>query len=361
MRPVDACDRCLLRSWLLVRLAGHLERVRSRIDSVLALDDEAMIAAVGGVQQAAVHDELALFDPDQAREQANRARLALICRCAPAYPAQLHDLESPPATLHVAGDLDRFLACVADQAVAIVGARRASPYGLEVARSLGRGLGVAGVPVISGMALGIDSAAHAGALAAAVPTIAVLPGGADRPYPPGKRALHRQIKESGAEISELPPGAAVWRWMFPARNRLVAALARMTVVVEAGQRSGALVTARVARELGRPVGAVPGRVTSPQAAGTNGLLASGARIVRDPQDVLDEIFGAGIRKAADDRRPALSTELEGLLAALADGHDTPAALARAGFPAAQALTALASLELAGYVSRRSNGQFFVVP
>jgi DNA processing protein len=355
------CDRCLMRTWLLARLAGHLEPVRGRIAPVLALDDEELIAAVGGLHQRAVRDERSLFDPDRARGQAESAQLELICRCAAEYPAQLRDLESPPAILHVAGGLDRFLACVADEPVAIVGARRASPYGLEVARSLGRGLGVAGVTVLSGMALGIDSAAHAGALAAGAPTVAVLPGDADRPYPPGKRALHRQIRESGAEVSELPPGAGVWRWMFPARNRIIAALARMTVVVEAGGSSGALVTARIARELGRPVGAVPGRVTSPQAAGSNGLLADGARIVRDPQDVLDEVFGAGVRKAARDTRPALTAELQALLAALADGHDTPAALAGAGFPAAQALTALASLELAGYVSRGPSGRFSLVP
>ncbi len=126
--------------------------------------------------------------------------------------------------LHVGGGLERFLEVASSDPVAIVGARRASGYGLEVARSLGRGLASAGVPVVSGMAIGIDSAAHAGALDGEGPTVAVLPGGAEQPYPPGKRSLYNRIREAGAVVSELPPGTAVRRWMFPARNRIIAGL-----------------------------------------------------------------------------------------------------------------------------------------
>ena len=126
-----------------------------------------------------------------------------------------------------------FLGLVGEDPVAIVGARRASSYGTEVSRAIGRGLGAAGVSVVSGMALGVDSAAHAGALAGGGGTVAVLPAGAERPYPATKRALHRLILETGTAISELPPGSDVWRWMFPARNRLIAALAAMSVFAHA--------------------------------------------------------------------------------------------------------------------------------
>jgi DNA processing protein len=355
-----ACDRCLARSWLLARLGNHLDAAaRGRIAVTLALDDDQLLAAVGGPAEARIRTELAGFEPFAAREQATSSRLELICRCDPGYPRRLRALEAPPAVLHVGGGLDRFLAHVADEPVAIVGARKASPYGLEIARSLGRGLGSAGIVVLSGMALGIDAAAHNGALQARAPTVAVLPGGADRAYPRAKRALHAHIREAGAAVSELPPGSPVWRWAFPARNRIIAALAAMTIVVEAGERSGALVTAGFARSLGRPVGAVPGRITTPQARGANALLAAGAYVVRDAQDVLDQLFGEGVRRAHPQQKPQLPPELRVLLAAIADGHDTAAALERAGFPPEQGLAALASLELSGYVRREAGGRFAV--
>jgi DNA processing protein len=354
-----ACDGCLARAWLIARLAGHLDLARGRIAAVLGLSDEELLAAVGGGQQDGLAAELARCDPDHARRRARSAGVELLCRCDPEYPPRLRALESPPAVLHVAGGLDRFLRLAGEQPVAIVGARRATSYGIDVAAKLGSGLGAAGVPVLSGMALGIDSAAHKGALEIGAPTIAVLPGGADRAYPQAKRALHAQIRTSGAAVSELPPGVAVRRWMFPARNRIIAALAAMTVVVEAGEQSGALITAAFARSLGRPVGAVPGRVTSPVSLGPNRLLADGAYVVCTPEDVLDLLFGAGVRRAPAAARPELAPELRVLLAAIAEGHDTPGALARAGLPAEQGLAALASLELAGYVRREAGGRFSV--
>ena len=363
LRSADdrACDRCLARTWLLARLAAHLEPVRGRIALVLALGDDDLMAAVGGERQAVIRGELAGFDADRARARAAGAGLETICRCDPSYPVRLRALESPPAVLYVAGGLERFLRLAGEDPVALVGARRASPYGLEIARSLGRGLGGAGITVLSGMALGIDSAAHAGALSGGAPTVAVLPGAADHPYPATKRGLYREICSGGAAVSELPPGAAVWRWTFPARNRIVAALAAMTIVIEAGERSGALLTAGYARSLGRPVGAVPGRITSALSVGPNGLLAAGAHVVRGPQDVLDQLFGAGMRSVPSEDRPELAPELRLLLAAIGDGHDTAGALERAGFPAQQGLAALASLELAGYVRRGAGGRFSVTP
>lgn len=355
-----ACDHCTARSWLLGRLAGNLDKARGRIEQVLALCDDDLIAAIGGREQPRMRRELETLDVDEMRSRARAAGLETVCACDPAYPSRLRALAGPPAVLYVAGGLDQMVDLLFEEPVAIVGSRRASPYGLDVARSLGRGLAVAGVTVVSGMAIGIDSAAHAGALEAGGPTVAVLPASANRPYPPGKRALHRRIVADGAAVSEVGPGAGVWRWMFPARNRIIAALAAMTVVVEAGERSGALVTARLARGLGRPVGAVPGRVTTPQAAGPNGLLAAGACVVRGPQDVLDHLFGVGEHAVGEPRRQP-PPELRSLLQAIAEGHETAAALARAGFGPDQGLVALAALELGGFVHRGPGGRFRVAP
>lgn len=353
-----ACPRCLARSWLLARLAGHLDCERAKLEPLLALDDEDLIAAVGGRDRDRVAAEL--------RQRRGETRpgepgIESICRCEDQYPARLRALPAPPAVLHVAGGLDRLLAAAEADPVAVVGSRRASAYGLQVARSLAHGLASAGLTVISGMALGIDSAAHAGALEAGPITVAVLPCSPDRAYPREKRRLHGTIVEQGAVLSELAGQVAVRRWMFPARNRLIAGLAAMTVVVEAGERSGALVTARVAQELGRPVGAVPGRITSRHAAGPHGLLAAGAHLVRGPQDVLDALFGAGVRTVGPDSRPELSRVQRRLLAAIEDGSATPDALAQAGLDTDRGLAAMAELELGGYVRRGSGGRFEVVP
>ena len=357
----EACDACLRWTWLLGRMAGHLDHARARIAAVLELDEDELIAANGGDLGGDLLRERDSVDPMRQRDRCSEAGLQLVCRCDPAYPVRLRDLPAPPRVLHVLGGLDRFLELSTRDPVAIVGSRAASSYGTGVARSLGAALGRAGVTVLSGMAHGIDSAAHVGALDAQAPTIAVLPGPADRPYPASRRGLHRRVVATGAAVSELTPGTPVRRWMFPARNRIIAALAAMTVVVEAGERSGSLVTAGFAQQLARPVGAVPGQITRPQAAGSNALLAGGATVVRGPQDVLDALFGVGVRAAANDDRPELTDELALLLAGLADGHGTSTALVRAGYEPEEGLAALASLELAGYVRREGGGRYAVIP
>jgi DNA processing protein len=357
----EACDRHLARAWLLDRLSGNLDLVRARIDELLALDDLELIEAVGGDAAPRLRAALHGFDAERARAAADQGGIEAICQCDPAFPPGLRALPSAPGVLYVAGGLERCLELLREQPVAVVGARRASQYGLEVARSLGRGVACSGVTVISGMAAGIDSAAHEGALSVRGPTIAVMPSAANRPYPAAKRSLHRRLVELGAAVSELPPGAEIRRWMFPARNRLIAALSAMTVVVEARHRSGALVTARHAAALGRRVGAVPGRITSPQSGGPNGLLAVGAAVVRDAQDVLDALFGAGVRRAGAAPRAELEPEQERLLDAVASGHDTMDALARAGIEPAAALVALAALEIGGHIRREPGGRFGVQP
>lgn len=354
-----ACSGCLARTWLLGRLAGHLDPVRGRILELLALAPEPLIEAVGGELAGAVRGELARLAPDALRGAIEDAGLETICRCEAAYPGRLRELESPPAVLHIAGGRRRFLDLVGEQPVAVVGTRRASPYGIEVARGLGRGLAAAQLTVLSGMALGVDGAAALGALDAAGPTVAILPGGAERPYPASHRSLYRAILRSGVAVSELAPGTTPRRWMFPARNRIIAALGAMTVVVEARAGSGALLTSACAQSLGRPVGAVPGRVNAPQAEGPHALLADGARLVRGAQDVLDHLFGAGARAVSESVRPKLEPEQARLWAALAEGHDTATALARAGIGVERGLAALAALELEGYVSRGPGGRYSV--
>ena len=354
-----SCAACRRRAWLLEALAGHLDAVRARIDALLALQDEELIEAVGGEDRDALHRRHAAFDAGAAGARCEAAGLEAVCRCRAGYPPALLALPAPPAVLHVAGGVGRLQELSEEDPIAVVGARRASEYGLQVARSLAGGLGVARLTVVSGMALGIDAAAHRGALDAGSATVAVLPGGADRPYPVAHRRLYARIRERGVAVSELGPGVAPRRWMFPARNRIIAALGQMTVVVQARERSGALVTARWARQLGRAVGAVPGQVTSPLSAGPHELLVSGARLVAGAQDVLDGLYGVGAVTLPDRRRHSLDPELSALLDAIADGADPQDAFGRAGLDADGGLAALASLELAGIVRRGAGGRYTV--
>src|SRR4051794_15461871 len=305
---------------------------------------------------------LTSFDADAAREAIAAAGLTAVCRCNAGYPEALRGLPDAPAVLHLAGAPETFSALVAQPAVAVVGARRGSAYELEVARALGRGLSSAGVTVVSGMALGVDSAAHAGALEAGGRTVAVLAGGADVAYPASKRALHRELARHGTVVSEMPPGFAPRKWAFPARNRIIAGLAGLTVVVEAAERSGALITARIARELGRDVAAVPGQVTTPVAAGANALLRDGAHLVDGPQAVLDVVFGVGVRRAPAPRDGSdLTPALRSVLDAVRSGRGTVSALAEAQEGPAAAVAALGELELGGYVRRTTGGVYVAIP
>lgn len=360
------CAACLRRSWLVARLSGHIDMAwssrRGRAD-LLALTDGDLIAALAGRERTAVEREYERFDVAAARERCRAARVTALCRCDIRYPRPLDDLPDQPAVLYVYGRARRLEAAVERGGVAVVGARRASPYGLEQARALGRGLAAAGMAVVSGMALGVDSAAHVGAIEVDGLTVAVLAGGPESPYPRSKRLLHERIAATGAVVAELPPGTRARRWCFPARNRIIAALAQATVVVEATERSGALITADVAAELGREVGAVPGLVTAPTAAGANALIADGARLVRGAEDVLEALLGAEL--APVHRAPAgdagLDPDLRALLDAVRGGCDTVAALTAGGGRTVDAVLAgLAQLELRGLVRRAAGGRFVAV-
>ena len=195
MNDAARAMRVSARTWLLGRLGGPSDRARARIDEVLVLGDDDLIAALGGREQARLRREFDAVDLDGVRLRVRAAGLEAICGCDPAYPPALRALAAPPAVLHVAGGLgDSRLARSRWRSSARGGRRRT---GWRWRAALGRGLAVSGVTVVSGMALGIDSAAHAGALEAGGPTVAVLPGSADVPYPPGKRALHRRILAGG--------------------------------------------------------------------------------------------------------------------------------------------------------------------
>src|SRR3954454_12468292 len=203
-------------------------------------------------------------------------------------PELLRQIHDPPRVLFLrgAGEAD----VLAGPAVAVVGARACSPYGAQVARMLGRELAAAGLVVVSGLARGVDGEAHRGALEAEGLTVAVLGCGIDRDYPAAHAELSQRICERGLVVSEYEPGVEPAPWRFPARNRIIAGLAAVTVIVEARERSGALITADFALEGGREVFAVPGEITGSLATGTNQLLRQGATPLTSADDVL-ELFG----------------------------------------------------------------------
>jgi DNA processing protein len=300
---IDSCDECLRRSFLIAhiapRIAGLLaQRKERRVPGLLSLPEDELLAAAAGrrVRQALAY--LDSFDANARREQLAGPGSLAVCRHSEPYPQPLLDLDDPPAVLFGAGRAEALETLREEPAVTVVGTRRASPYGTEVAYALGRGLGASGIPVVSGLALGIDGTAHRGCLDGGGVPIAVLACGPDVVYPRRHRGLHGRVRDAGIVLSELPPGTEPFLWSFPARNRIMAGLARMIVVVEAAQPSGSLITSDFARDLGRCVAAVPGRVTSSVARGTNSLLRDGAVPITRTEDVLDELFGVGVREVS---------------------------------------------------------------
>jgi DNA processing protein len=337
-----------------------------RLPEVLALSDDDLVTGLCAGKRAEVDASIAGFDPAAARSRAAARGMALLCRHAPEYPRPLTEPVDGPAALHLVGDAALLRRAAQDGAVAIVGSRKASSYGVEMARSLARDLAACGVPVVSGMAYGVDAAAHEGALSARGPTIAVMPGGADVASPSGKRDLHERIRAAGLVVAEMPPGMRPFRWSFPARNRIMAALARMTVVVEGTEGSGSLITAGFAQDLGREVGAVPGQATSRLAAGPNRLLSEGAAVVRSAVDVLDAVYGPGggtarppVAALGAGRHPPLTLlepRLRALLERVEAGAGTVEELAQRA-AVAEVLAGLSELELLGFVTRGPGGDY----
>jgi DNA processing protein len=265
-----------------------------------------------------------------------------LTRSDSAFPPLLRAIHDPPAGLFVRGAAEVEL--LGRAAVGIVGARSCSPYGAQVARMLGRELAAAGLVVVSGLARGIDGEAHRGALDAGGVTVAVLGCGIDRDYPASHAELAARIRATGLAVSEYAPGVEPAPWRFPARNRIIAGLCAATVVVEARERSGALITADLALEEGREVLAVPGEITSALSGGTNSLLRLGATPLTGSGDVL-ELFGLSPAAAT---AVDLSETAENVLGRLRDGPASADELARAtGLGAGALASALTELELAG--------------
>lgn len=373
---MSACPECLRRTHLLRELSPAIDRRfrGQRPSGLLMLDDDALVRTLTGLAERDARrprpisdDELLERDAWHRREHGATA----ICRHDRAYPAKLHDLADPPAVLHVLGGAERLAATLGDDgrrpAVAIVGARQAPAEAREVARRFASALAGAGVTIVSGMAFGIDAAAHDGALVGAAgdpgrgSTVAVLAGGPERASPARHRALHARISDAGVVVSEMPPATTPRPWGFPARNRLIAALADVTVVVAAATRSGSLSTARFALDLDRPVGVVPGALSDPAYAGSNRLLRDepGTVVVLDADDVRGLLGDCGgqIAMRIGDGDPLAG--LEGLArtvgARLADGPRTIEQLLE-GRERAEVLGGLADLEACGRLRRDVAGR-----
>jgi DNA processing protein len=290
-------------------------------------------------------------------ERAERQSVRILLRDDPGFPGILTQLPDPPPLLYMRGDLrDRD-----DPAVAVVGSRRATIYGLEMARLLACEIAAAGVTVVSGLARGIDQAAHGGALEAGGRTLAFLGSGIDRIYPRECIALAERISSSGAILSEFPMGTPPLSGNFPVRNRLISGVARGTLVVEAAARSGSLITARMALEQGREVFAVPGNITCETALGPNLLIQQGAKLVMQGRDVLEEIPGAPLPPEVEETaaEPAGSEEEENILRCLspADPLTLDELAGRTAMQAGPLLAALLKLEIEDRVRQLPGSRF----
>lgn len=281
------------------------------------------------------------------------------------YPPRLKAIPDPPPFLYVSGSLDP-----RDRhAVAVVGSRRATVAGRLVTERLSRDLASAGFTIVSGLARGVDAAAHRGALEAGGRTVAVLGCGLDRTYPPEHQSLRKQIEASGAVVGELPLGAYPHGYHFPRRNRIISGMSLGVVVAEAALQSGSLITARLAAEQGREVFAVPGFVTAENSRGPNGLIKQGAKLVEDVADVIDELLpqlDGSFRERLQNRLPAhagataqMGEEERAIHTLLsAEPMHIDALIAQTGLPAADVAGLLLALELKGVV-RQLPGQSFV--
>lgn len=301
-------------------------------------------------------------------ESAARLGAAILCHEDDRYPEWLREIPDPPAVLHVRGAVEH----LSRPAVAIVGARMATPYGLEAATHLARDLALAGLAVVSGGARGIDSAAHKGALEAGGVTLAVMGSGLDVPYPEENEGLFDSIAKTGAVVSEFAFGTAPLPRHFPFRNRVIAGLSRGVVVVEGARESGSLITAGLAADGGREVFAVPGRITSDLSEGPHRLILDGAKLVRRVEDILEElpaeILSGGqpslFEGAARAREEAAGEGAGGsrddvILGALEAhrGSTADEVSAALGIATGDLLGALLEMELRGLINQLPGGRF----
>lgn len=362
--PVTACADCRRRSWLLSSLSGPLEycaRDRERLIELLALGDSDLIDAVAGRRKAELRARYAAF---RAQPLPGDSKIEAVCRHSRRYPSGLTD-GAAPQMLEVAGGTARLAKLAAAPVVAILGSRRASDYGMQMARTVARGLAASGVTVAASLSDGIAVAAHAGALSGGGGSVAVMGGGLAVSCPARRRSLYERVLREGCAVSELPCDCTGRRWGQLASERILAALARVAVVVEADHTPADLAAARLAAARGRHVAAIPGRVTSPLSRGPHALLITGASLVRDAGDVLELIHAnaAPRRHAATpphpDSAPAtrLQPRLQEILEQVGAGCDTPDKLARVGVEFSAALLALSELEVLKLLVRGDGGRY----
>ncbi|HEY8304831.1 MAG TPA: DNA-processing protein DprA [Solirubrobacteraceae bacterium] len=361
----SACGQCARRAWLLERLNVALDfraRDLARFWRLLELSDDELIDAIGGRRRGELREDYKRWKPSDA---AAHHALSTTCVHRSSYPRSLRGNALAPRALGVREGVERLESILEGGIVAIVGTRRASDYGMETARELSRGLAASGVTVSSGFGEGIAAAVHTGALEAGGQTLAVVAGGLERCSPAWCRGLYRRILQDGCAISELLDGDGPRSrgWWQPARDRTLALLAGLVIVVEAREHPWELACARVAQMRGTPVAAVPGRVTSTASTGSNSLLMEGARLVRGPRDALDALYGVAAREppgAAGDTASAateIGPRLARVLALVGNGRDTPAKLAADLKDSGAIALALIELELAGLVVRGDGGRY----
>ena len=373
--PVPAMDAASLTSWLTLQAVdGVGDRTVLKLVQAFGSPNAVLAAEPDELIQAGCSAELAAAvrrgpEPDICREidrqtkAAERLKIRVITLFDQSYPARLRTIPDPPPLLYVSG----VLSAQDDVAVAIVGGRRATPSGRVVTEEIAKELAGRGITIVSGLARGIDAAAHRGALAGKGRTIAVLGCGIDRTYPPEHHALRRNIEERGAVISELPIGASPLSHHFPRRNRIISGLSLGVLVSEAAKDSGSLITAKLALEQGRDVFAVPGPVKEEACRGSNGLIKEGAKLIERAEDILDEILPqldarlrAGLPSGGGPAAPreALRREDAVVYEALSyDARSVDMVIETTGLSAAQVAASLLSLELSGFVRQLPGQQY----
>jgi len=273
----------------------------------------------------------------------------------PEFPYLLNEISAPPLGIFYIGDCG----LLGTDQISIVGSRNASPGGLKTARAFSRELSLSGFTITSGMAAGVDKAAHEGALNSKFPTIAVMGTGIDRIYPRSNKDLYERIASNGVIITEFPPGAAAQRSHFPQRNRIISGLSHGTLVVEAGVRSGSLITARLAAEQGREVFAIPGSIHMPTSRGCHKLIRDGAKLVEGVDDIIEELSPFRIPQATIQPRPVAHTDTQCdiLIYKLIDYAPTPLEylIQESGMSAQIILSQLLELELEGKIAQTPDG------
>jgi len=377
-------EREELASWLRLSLTPGIGNATARTllaafglpAAIFTQSHEALLQVVGSAQAGALQRLPATlapllertFDWLQGSDDQGAVR-RLLTLGDPGYPASLLETGDPPLLLYLLGAPGFELAQL-DPSIAIVGSRNPTAQGTQNARAFGRAFGEAGIPVVSGLALGIDGAAHEGALEAGGPdrlaTVAVVGTGLDRVYPARHRELAHRIAGRGLIVSEYPLGTPPLNQNFPKRNRIIAGLARGTLVIEAALRSGSLITARLAAEQGREVFAIPGSIHSPQSRGCHELIRQGAKLVESVADVLEELRLADeparprpfvSANSADSGADAEAAEPALVRAVGFDPVSLDALCARTGFSPAMLQVRLLELELSGHVARLPGGLF----